>query len=182
MIVGYSATDMNGAGASPIWLQDRILNWKFSRDSTFDMRAIQAWVRGSPPNGPGDTAPAGTRNSLYRHYVPYRWIFEYVTDHLANRTRTEIIAELQQWFTALNIPQDWGWANVRQNRFYYDGAIEWAIEAICDIKENIYWGPGQGDGAGTRLDIPNGPTAVAQLARIETARLTLNRILGSNFH
>lgn len=154
MIIPYSLTDLGAANANPDWKKDKINLFKADRDASFDKTKIQKWVKDKD----GDT----TGNFVYRHFVPYNWIFDAITETLENKTRGEIIQFLQDWTNALEIkpadtdtqlPND-PW----KSRVDYDTWVEWSIESICDWRLNIYYGPGIGDAGGTRLDYPTSAT------------------------
>ena len=50
------------------------------------------------------------------------------------------------------------WATVEMSKKRYAAMawISWAMEAICDYPDNIYYGRGTGDGGGTLVDVPLG--------------------------
>jgi hypothetical protein len=50
----------------------------------------------------------------------------------------------------------WGTVEVSKKRYAAMAWISWAMEAICDYPDNIYYGRGTGDGGGSLVDVPLG--------------------------
>ncbi|KAJ0382970.1 hypothetical protein COL922a_011422 [Colletotrichum nupharicola] len=57
---------------------------------------------------------------------------------------------------------------------------QWALEAFCDYPDNCYYGPGTGDAAGTKVDVPNGVNAVDQKKRLQAAAIQLREVMSPN--
>lgn len=41
------------------------------------------------------------------------------------------------------------------NRYIYDTWVSWAVDLICDWPWNLFEGDSEGDGRGTKLDVPS---------------------------
>jgi hypothetical protein len=67
-----------------------------------------------------------------------------------------------------------------QTRAATSAWINWVLEAICDYPDNIFYGPGTGDGAGTLVDVPDGSKKDEQLARVMKGASRLRSVVGGS--
>lgn len=170
-----------------------VLQLTDSRNVGFEWNAIKTAVKAADGvAGPG---------SSNRHYVPYQKIRNALNEALQGKTRKEacdiildIILHIYDQPNAIFSidelkPPPYGKTvgesldATRKLRQRGDMAlwVTWALEAICDYPDNIFFGPGTGDKQGTKIDLPTDPTkGPAQLARVQGGAKLLYDKLSKN--
>lgn len=177
MLVVYGRQDYNGKNDIN-WLEDEIVFIFHTRTEAFDDSSMQASVRKDGEMGASGT---GTNKFVYRHHIPYQRIYLAIEDTIVSEKFSRL--RLLEWLTgrheALGIEPDKSLVidDARKKRLIYDIWVDWAVSAICQFKDNIFYGPGTGDGAGTKIDFPNGENKDAQLVRLTQGKEELKTAL-----
>jgi hypothetical protein len=174
------------------YLNEKVDHIKPDRFTSMEWSKIKTRVKAV------DGATSGRH--MYRHYVPYQAIRHSIEELLRGCTLLHACELLQGRINALYSennqvntgnptfpitelrPPLKAHANdslrvtlETQERFSMNTWISWALEAICDFPDNIYYGPGSGDGNGTVLDVP---TDANQLARVQKGAALLHSVIG----
>ena len=173
-----------------LYQQDKILNLTDARETSFEWNRIKKKVMAK--NGV-------IIGHVYRHYVPYKAIRKDLEETLVGHTRAfacEFLAtsikdlySKSQVFTIAKLepppPPPYDHTSVEdslsatwrsQTRAASNAWVSWALEAICDYPDNIYYGSGSGDGAGTLVDLPKSGT---QLERVKKGAANLRSAIGA---
>ena len=160
------------------YLGEVVMNVTPARGTSFEWNKIKTKVK----NVDGDTTH-GTQ--IHRHYVPYLAIRESLEKQVDGHSRGDACEMLNNHVIALyshsqifpitdlqpppkngavkdSLTDSWN----LQTRAATSAWINWVLEAICDFPDNIFYGPGTGDGAGTLVDVPNGSKKGEQLVRV----------------
>ena len=174
------------------YLNDVILRISPDRGICYEWTKIQQKVKTTD----GDTTN-GTQK--YRHYVPYQAIrgaletklhdltIGFACQTLVNdinalygHSRIFGIGDLQPPHKSQNgilessLETTWNLQTEAATKAW----INWALEAICDFPDNIFYGPGTDDGRGTLVDVPIGATRVKQLERVKYGAHLLRAVVG----
>lgn len=125
---------------------------------------------------------------IHRHYVPYLALRRGLSDGLSGLTRLQVcevllkiilhiydacaetlpIKQLSPPPVNKTVEESLNAILARQTRYEMSGWINWALEAICDYPDNIFYGPGTGDSGGKCVDEPYGAAISAeQLSRVK---------------
>lgn len=176
MLLIYDKEDCDSTDPSresPPFLQRLIVHMTYVRTDCFDKTMMQNWVKTK------DGVPTKDgKNWVYNHYVPHSRIYKAIEDVIMTNSMTretaiqwlvDIALKLKIKPDATLVATKW-----KANRVAYDLWADWAISAICDWKENIFYGPGTGDVRGSALD---NPTNGKQLKRVTRAAAKLQRLI-----
>ncbi|WP_230470595.1 eCIS core domain-containing protein [Flavobacterium cheongpyeongense] len=97
----------------------------------------------------------------YNHYVPYIKLYESLENQIINqgKTRLGIVSLLQSHLKNIEICVTPGLTiNPLKSPINFNTWVDAAIVAICDSPKNIFKGPHEGDGGGTKIDQPTDPS------------------------
>lgn len=182
MLVLYSMQDCFG-GPSSSWMDDQIAMVWHTRSDIFDAKAVEKYCL-ETDGEPGKPVGGGSAQKfLFRHCIPYQRIFKAIEDYILaqSMTRAQAYKWLYETTYKLGLQPDEFLAacgNPAATRRGYDIWIDWAVSSICQWQKNIFYGPGTGDGGGTKIDIPQGPVnGAAQKIRVIEAGKQLQQVL-----
>jgi hypothetical protein len=168
MIIAYDKTDKE----SPNFLDEQIVEFRMVRSPQYDFASVKKWVKETD----GEDG-----SQIYRHYVPFQRIWQAISSLMLMKTRREVLGWLiKRVLPVLKLEEDEflkRYADPMENRMAFDIWLDWAVGSICDWKENIYYGDGEGDHAGSELDKPTGPKKAAIATRVEAAAETLAKVI-----
>ena len=165
MFVSYSEGDYQHVDNA--WLQQQIHDIQYVRTSPNNWTLIEKWVQkedGNPSN-------YGLKSPQYKHFVPWKVIFDHLLEQVQGKTRIQAIEYLRAANNVLQLTEDdlLLTTDPFSNVVAYNTWLTWGFESICNYPRNIYYGVGKGDKRGTTLDIPNGKS--------EREKRQLNRML-----
>lgn len=176
MLMIYDKEDFDpstNATDAPAFLKRTICYMVYVRTDSFDKTTMQNWVKEKD-----GVATVNGKNWVYNHYVPHSRIQKAIQEIIV---RNEISRETAiEWLISIALElkieadQKLAASNWGDSRVAYDVWMDWAVSAICDWKENIFYGPGLGDERGTALDIPKNSR---QLARVKRAAAKLHELI-----
>ena len=181
MLIVYDYQDLNGSSDTR-WLEEPIVRITHVRSQAFDDPSMREYV--SQTDGETDGA-SGTGNAKYmfRHYIPYSRIYAAINDHIVlnGLTRRDLYEWLMNACTELGIVPDQFLENIQddplEKRVAYDTWVDWGVNAICQYNDNIFYGPGTGDGGGKKVDEPTGSKAGVQTTRLAKGAMKLKKVL-----
>lgn len=196
MLVFYSEIDCDPGPFEPNWLHHRIAMIYATREEGFmntTMSSIHTYLRDvdKDPTPKPDPNPKGNAQFAYRHHIPYNRIMNAIKSQILTKSMTRF--EILQWLIPpidsksygplpntpgfitqqLNLKPDEflkKFGSPLQTRRGWELWVNWAIWAICQYPENMWYGAGTGDNGGRSIDTPApGVKHDAKLARIGNA-------------
>jgi hypothetical protein len=178
------------------YLSEKIDHIKPDRNTSIEWPKIKERVK----DVDGPTTPG---SHMYRHYVPYQAIRNSLEERVMGLTLLQACEQLQDIIKTLYSEKlqvnhgnpTFSITDLRpplnalakdslrvtletRKRFSMVTWINWALEAICDFPDNIYYGPGSGDKNGTVCDIPTGLNKDRQLSRVKNGADLLHAVIG----
>ena len=159
------------------FLEEAVIATSHARSASYEWADIQKAVK----NEDGD-ATHGTQ--IYRHYIPYQVLRVALEKIFVEDGKSREMTCRWLYFTVLALYKDckiFPFEKLKpphnlfevHTRMGSSAWTTWALEAICDYPDNIFYGPGMGDGSGTKVDIPTGATKVQQLQRVRAGAVRL---------
>ena len=175
VVYGYQDCKPVESSAEVHWSKDRVVCIWHTRSDIFDPTSVENAVFRADGE-PGKSTASGAANKfLFRHYVPYNRIFSAIEEQIIveGMNRLQLWDWLHNLMAQLKIDPDeylkLGGEPVDSRR-NYDVWVDWAISSICQWHFNIFYGPGTGDGGGSKIDQPTGQiNGAKQKARVEKA-------------
>lgn len=172
------------------YLDDVVVNVTSARGTSFEWNEIKKRVKAK--DGDVDHGP-----QIHRHYVPYLAIRDSLDTEVLGYSREGacrvLLKQVIKLYTNSIVfpikdlqPPPYNRAVEDslqdtlklQTRAAMTSWINWALEAICDYPDNIFYGPGTGDGAGTKVDEPHGSKGGVQLPRVRGGAKLLREVVG----
>ncbi|KAK0717696.1 hypothetical protein B0T26DRAFT_872102 [Lasiosphaeria miniovina] len=182
MLILYDEEDFKLGSTKKAFGDRAVLQMVYVRTDMLGSDKMKAYVK-AKDGEPEPIVSGKPKHWVYNHYVPHGRIIKAIEDVIVNKmmTRAQVLAWLDSVTKALKIEPDEFLKQVQNpltSRPAFDVWVDWAAAAICDWRENMFYGPGTGDGAGTRIDSPSGgANSAAQLARVKLGAAELKKNL-----
>ena len=159
MLIVYGRQDYEGGDHTNGWLNDEIVFISHSRTDAFGDLNLKKYLRDI--DGKAEPSGKGNEKNVYRHHIPYRRIYLAIEDEILRGrfTRSKLLDWIQETHKTLSIKPDEPLKFSQKpevSRVFYDIWVDWALNAICQYRENMFYGPGTGDGGGAKIDYPAG--------------------------
>jgi len=170
MIIIYGDSDRKPNAS---FLQEKVTELTVIRSTPYNYSKIKQFAQ-------KDADPRLDARWKYRHHVPFQRIWLAIHDKVAatQPSRGDLLKTVLAATAGLRIEpdeflkkyaSDW----VEGVRRSYDMFIDWAINALCNWQENLFYGNGSGDNGGTTVDTP---TNANQRQRVEHAAQQLQGV------
>ncbi|KAK4208029.1 hypothetical protein QBC37DRAFT_392348 [Rhypophila decipiens] len=180
MLSLYDYDDANSTVPKDAFGKRKIYFIRYQRGDLFEKTAWHKLVSKDGEPEKKDPSTGKPKHWVYNHYVPHSRIIKALEDNILDRERADVVKFLTDLVAKLKIEQDEDVKGVDplSSRLAYDAWAEWAISSIADWAGIMFYGPGTGDGAGTKLDKPTGPVnGAAQFVRVKNSAEVLKTVL-----